>query len=93
MIINFEIEMKHPGLIFGVIAATVFACGKKTEQHNIVWLIAEDLSPDLGCYGESMVKTPNIDNLAARGIRFDSAFASSPVSSPSRCLMPGIAGF
>lgn len=76
--------MKHPGLIFGVIAVTVSACGNKSEQHNIVWLIAEDLSPDLGCYGENMVKTPNIDNLAARGIRFDNAFASSPVSSPSR---------
>jgi uncharacterized sulfatase len=54
------------------------------EKPNIVWLIAEDLSPDLGCYGHPLVKTPNIDKLADKGIRFENAFATCPVCSPSR---------
>lgn len=54
------------------------------DRPNIVWLIAEDVSPDLGCYGNSLVKTPQIDKLANNGIKFENAFASCPVCSPSR---------
>jgi len=54
------------------------------KRPNILWLIAEDMSPDLGCYGESIVKTPNIDKLAGQGAVFTNAFATNPVCSPSR---------
>jgi len=54
------------------------------NMPNILWLIAEDLSPDLGCYGNPFVKTPNIDNLAGEGARYINAFTTSPVCSPSR---------
>ncbi len=51
---------------------------------NVMWIVADDLSPDLGCYGAKGVKTPNLDRLAASGIRYENAFATSPVCSPSR---------
>ncbi|MCS7315262.1 MAG: sulfatase [Bryobacterales bacterium] len=53
-------------------------------RPNILWLIAEDLSPDLGCYGNRSVHTPNLDRLAAEGVRFANAFVTGPVCSPSR---------
>jgi len=56
----------------------------EAHQPNILWLIAEDFSPDLGCYGEPLVKSPNIDKLAAEGMRFNRAFTTAPVCSASR---------
>ena len=61
------------------------------ERPNFLWIFAEDLSPDLGCYGHPLVKTPNIDKLAAEGARYTNAFASAPVCSASRsALMTGM---
>ena len=54
------------------------------DRPNVVWIIADDLSPELGCYGYPGVSTPNIDRLAAEGVRFDLAFATAPVCSSSR---------
>jgi arylsulfatase A-like enzyme len=52
---------------------------------NIVWITIEDTSPDfIGCYGNKQVKTPNIDALAAEGVRFTNAFSTNMVCSPSR---------
>lgn len=58
------------------------AAGQK--KPNILWIIAEDLSPDLACYGHPLVKTPNLDKLAAQGARFTNACTTSPVCSASR---------
>ncbi len=55
-----------------------------SAQPNIVWIIADDLSQDLGAYGYGAVDTPNIDRLAAEGVRYNNAFATSPVCSASR---------
>jgi uncharacterized sulfatase len=54
------------------------------RRPNVLWLIAEDFCPDLGCYGHPLVKTPNIDRLASEGARYTSAFTAAPVCSPSR---------
>ena len=54
------------------------------RQPNILWLIAEDFGPDLGCYGNSEVVSPNLDRLAKEGTRFTNAFTTAPVCSPSR---------
>ena len=51
---------------------------------NVLWITSEDTCPDLGCYGETLVKTPHLDRLAAQGIRFTRAFTTAPVCSPSR---------
>ena len=54
------------------------------ERLNVVWIISDDLSPELGCYGYEGVETPNIDRLAAEGTRYELAFSTSPVCSASR---------
>lgn len=54
------------------------------NRPNILWLISEDTSPDLACYGHPLVKTPNLDKLAAEGARYTNAFAAGPVCSASR---------
>jgi arylsulfatase A-like enzyme len=62
------------------------------ERPNIVFLLADDLGyGDLGCYGQKRISTPNIDRLAAEGIRFTQFYAGSTVCAPSRCvLMTGL---
>jgi uncharacterized sulfatase len=54
-------------------------------RPNILWISAEDLSPDLRCYGDQYAITPNLDRLASEGVRFERAFSTAPVCSPSRC--------
>jgi arylsulfatase A-like enzyme len=53
-------------------------------QPNILWIIAEDMSPDLGCYGHDLTETPNIDRLAQQGTLFSHAFSTSSICVPSR---------
>lgn len=76
--------MRYSVTISFLLIALFISCENVSEDPNIVWLIAEDLSPDLGCYGHPLVRTPNIDKLANQGVRFENAFASAPVCSPSR---------
>ena len=57
------------------------------EKPNIIWIMAEDMSVDLACYGMPAVKTPNLDKMAGEGIRFDNAFVTNPICSPSRSAM------
>src|SRR5690242_8347324 len=55
-----------------------------TRRPNILWISTEDISPDLGCYGDAYAVTPNLDRLAAQGVRYTNAFATAPVCAPSR---------
>jgi len=60
-------------------------------RPNILWITAEDMSANLGCYGDSYATTPNIDRLATESVRFTNAFATAPVCSPARsCLITGV---
>jgi len=63
-----------------------------TGRPNIIFILADDLGyGDLGCYGQKTIKTPNIDKLAAEGMRFTQCYAGSTVCAPSRCcLMTGL---
>lgn len=57
------------------------------QQPNIVWLMAEDISTELTCYGHPAVATPNLDRLATQGSRYDNAFCTAPSCTPSRNAM------
>ncbi|MBY0527976.1 MAG: sulfatase [Gemmataceae bacterium] len=68
----------------GLFPATAAA---QTARRNIVVLIADDLGLDCGCYGNTQIKTPNIDSLAANGTCFTHAFATVASCSPSRAVL------
>lgn len=55
-----------------------------TERPNVLLILVDDLKPALGCYGDSTAKTPHIDRLAARGLRFDRAYCNQAVCAASR---------
>ncbi len=62
------------------------------QKPNIVFIMADDLGyGDLGCYGQTLIKTPNLDQMAARGMKFTQFYAGAPVCAPSRAsLMTGL---
>lgn len=76
-------------LLYAIGAAAVCGCSAdKTapQKPNIVFLLFDDLGyGDLGCYGQEMIETPNIDALASQGILFTDMYSAAPLSAPSRC--------
>jgi arylsulfatase A-like enzyme len=70
-------------------------CGLAARQPNLVFIIADDLGyGDLGCYGATRIKTPNVDRLASQGLRFTHAYAPSSTCTPSRyALLTGEYGW
>ncbi len=60
-------------------------------QPNVLLIVSEDNGPELGCYGDPYAQTPNLDRLAASGVRFENAFVPYSVCSPSRaCFLTGL---
>lgn len=68
------------------------AVSAKEEKPNIVFLMADDMGVgDVGCYGQTTIRTPNIDRLAAEGMRFTQCYSGSAICAPTRCaLMTGL---
>lgn len=62
-----------------------------TRRPNVVFILADDLGyADVGCYGQKRIRTPQVDRLAAEGMRFIQSYSGNPVCAPSRCtLMTG----
>ena len=77
----FTIPLLFSAILLSLLCAAASAAD--SARPNILWLVAEDLGPDLGCYGTKQVWTPNLDRLAASGVRFDRCY-SGMVCSPSR---------
>ena len=77
----------------GAVSLTLPSCinaqqvAGKGARPNILWILSEDICPDLSCYGTEGVETPNLDTLAGQGVRFTNAFTTSPVCSTSRSAM------
>ena len=72
--------------------AAVAMAQTAARKPNVILIVADDLGyGDLGCYGQTKIRTPNLDRLAAEGLRFTQAYAGSTVCAPSRCaLMTGL---
>src|SRR3546814_5657562 len=74
------------------IASPLHLVAHENSRPNIVFILADDLGySDLGCYGQKLFATPNIDKLANEGLKFTSHYAGAPVCAPSRsALMTGL---
>ena len=76
--------MNNKLLICGIGAMSALAVNAQ-KKPNIIYIMCDDMGyGDLGCYGQKYISTPNIDKMAAEGMRFTQAYSGSPVSAPSR---------
>jgi arylsulfatase A-like enzyme len=71
----------------GSAAGAQAAPGARPPRPNILWIIADDMGPQVGSYGERLARTPNLDRLSREGVRYTRAFMTSPICSPSRSAL------
>ena len=75
--------MKLPSLALLIFAA--FASGAETRKPNIIFILSDDLAQgDIGCYGQKLIQTPNLDRMAKEGTRFTQGYCGTTVCAPSR---------
>ncbi len=75
----------------GCVESQKKAANSLEDPPNILWITCEDISPALGCYGDQLAITPNLDKFAAEGALYEQAFSTAPVCAPGRaCLVTGV---
>lgn len=75
-----------PLILFCCLSRSSFAAPDR--KPNIIFFIADDLGyGDVGCFGQKLIRTPNIDRLASEGMRFTQHYSGNPVCAPSRCVL------
>ena len=79
-----KIQLILVAIAWGTPWLPIQAAEKSARRPNVLFIIADDLNRCLPCYGHSIVRTPNVDRLAHRAVRFDRAYCQYPVCSPSR---------
>jgi sialidase-1 len=78
-------------LCVGALLLTAGTILSAAERPNVLFIAVDDLRPELGCYGAEHIISPNIDRLAASGVRFDRAYCQQAICGPSRAsLMTGL---
>src|SRR5215217_2703312 len=74
-------------LLFLLLIIVSKSNAQQKDKPNILWIVSEDNSPFLGCYGDTFATTPNLDKFAKQGILYKNAFATAPVCAPSRSTL------
>ena len=78
--------MKPPFFLF-LVFLSLAGSAVAAEKPNILFIAIDDLRPELGCYGSTAIKSPNLDAIAASGVRFDRAYCQEAICSPSRASL------
>ena len=73
--------MRSIPMLLCLLASSLLA---QSERPNILWITSEDNGPHLGCYGDELARTPVLDALAERGLRYRRAWSNAPVCAPAR---------
>ncbi len=84
--------MKNFGYHFLLLLSLLVGCSQAEDRPNIIYIMADDLGyAELGSYGQKLIRTPNLDEMASEGMRFTSVYSGSQVCAPCRSvLMTGL---
>ena len=82
-----EQMMRHAIRFAGLMLGDGWTIASASERPNILWITAEDIGPQLGCYGDAYAQTPRLDALAKEGVVFRRCFSNAPVCAPARSTL------